>query len=126
MNTNSKILKTQVTSTKGRFILLILTDICNRIITLEASGLIFCSWRGMENITCVVFCDLATRKYSHWLWWLWDKRGSLTTQYTSKSGKLNNGHGAGKDQLSFQSQRRAMSKNVQTTVQLHSFHMLAG
>ena len=31
----------------------------------------------------------------------------------------------GKDQFSFQSQRRAMSKNVQTTAQLHSFHMLA-
>ena len=27
-------------------------------------------------------------------------------------------------QFSFQSQRRAMSKNVQTTMQLHSFHML--
>ena len=31
----------------------------------------------------------------------------------------------GKDQFSFQSQRKAMPKNVQTTTQLHSFHMLA-
>ena len=31
----------------------------------------------------------------------------------------------GKDQISFQSQRKAMPKNVQTTTQLHSFHMLA-
>ena len=31
----------------------------------------------------------------------------------------------GKDQFSFQSQRKAMTKNVQITVQLHSFHMLA-
>ena len=31
----------------------------------------------------------------------------------------------GRSQLSFQSQRRAMPKNVQTTIQLHSFHMLA-
>ena len=31
----------------------------------------------------------------------------------------------GKGQFSFQSQRKAMSKNVQTTAQLHSFHMLA-
>ena len=30
-----------------------------------------------------------------------------------------------KSQFSFQSQRRAMSKNVQTTAQLHSPHMLA-
>ena len=29
------------------------------------------------------------------------------------------------DQFSFQSQRKAMPKNVQTTTQLHSFHMLA-
>ena len=47
------------------------------------------------------------------------------TQYTSKFGKLSSDHRTGKDQLSFQSQRKAMSKNVQTTAQLHSFHMLA-
>ena len=29
----------------------------------------------------------------------------------------------GKGKFSLQSQRKAMSKNVQTTVQLHSFHM---
>ena len=31
----------------------------------------------------------------------------------------------GKGQFSFQSQRKAVPKNVQTTAQLHSFHMLA-
>ena len=31
----------------------------------------------------------------------------------------------GKCQFSFQSQRKAMPKNVETTTQLHSFHMLA-
>ena len=35
------------------------------------------------------------------------------------------GHRNGKDQFLFQFQRRAMPKNVQTTVPLHSFHMLA-
>ena len=34
------------------------------------------------------------------------------TQYASKFGKLSNGHRTGKDQFSFQSQRKAMSKNV--------------
>ena len=34
-------------------------------------------------------------------------------------------HSTGKRQFSFQSQRRAMPKNVQTTTQLHLFHMLA-
>ena len=47
------------------------------------------------------------------------------TQYGSKSGKLSSGHRTGKGQFSFQYQRRAMPKNVQTTVQLHSFHMTA-
>ena len=32
--------------------------------------------------------------------------------------------GLGKGQFSFQSQRKAMPKNAQTTTQLHSFHML--
>ena len=34
-------------------------------------------------------------------------------------------HRTGKGQFSFQSQRRVMPKNVQTTTQLCSFHMLA-
>ena len=47
------------------------------------------------------------------------------TQYASKFGKLSSGHRTGKDQFSFQSQRKAMPKNAQTTSQLHSSHMLA-
>ena len=42
----------------------------------------------------------------------------------SKFGKLISGHRTGKGQFSFPFQRRAMLKNVQTTVQLLSFHML--
>ena len=42
------------------------------------------------------------------------------TQYTSKCGKLSSGHRTGKGQFSFQSQRKAMPKNAQTTTQLHS------
>ena len=40
-------------------------------------------------------------------------------------GKLSSGHKIRKGQFSFQLQRREMPKNVQTTVQLHSFHTLA-
>ena len=47
------------------------------------------------------------------------------TQYASKFGKLSSDHRAGNGQFSFQSQRRSMPKNIQTTIQLHSFHMLA-
>ena len=39
-----------------------------------------------------------------------------------KFGKLSSGHRTGKDQFSFQSLRKAMPKNVQTTTQLHSSH----
>ena len=35
----------------------------------------------------------------------------------SKFGKLSSGHGTGKGQFSFQSQRKAVPKNVQTTAQ---------
>ena len=38
--------------------------------------------------------------------------------------KLSSGHRTGKCQFSFQSQRKAMTKNAQTTAQLHSSHML--
>ena len=43
---------------------------------------------------------------------------------SSKFGKLSSGHRTGKGQFSFQSQRKAMPKNAQTTAQLHSSHML--
>ena len=45
-------------------------------------------------------------------------------QYASKFGKLSSGHRSGKGQFSFQSQRKAMPKNAQTTAQLHSSHTL--
>ena len=43
----------------------------------------------------------------------------------SKSGKLSSGHRTGRGQFSFQSQRKAMPKNVKTTAQLHLSHTLA-
>ena len=46
---------------------------------------------------------------------------SICQQYARK---LSSGHGTGKVQFLFQSQRKAMSKNAQTTAQLHSSHML--
>ena len=47
------------------------------------------------------------------------------TQYASKLGKLSGGHRTGKTQFSFQSQKSAIPKSVQTTTQLHSSHTLA-
>ena len=48
----------------------------------------------------------------------------VLTLYASKYGKLSSGHRTGKGPFSFQSQRKAMPKNAQTTAQLHSSHML--
>ena len=45
-------------------------------------------------------------------------------QYASKFEKLSSGRRPGKGQFSFQSQRKAMPKNAQTTTQLHLSHML--
>ena len=46
------------------------------------------------------------------------------TQYASKFEKLSSGHRTGKAQFSFQSLRKAMPKNAQTTAQLHSSQTL--
>ena len=42
-----------------------------------------------------------------------------------KLGKLSSGHRTGKGPFSFQSQRKAMPKNAETTTQLYSSHTLA-
>ena len=55
-----------------------------------------------------------------WKMMLW----KCYTQYASKFGKLSSGHRTGKGQFSFQSLRKAMPKNDQTTAQSHSSHTL--
>ena len=55
-----------------------------------------------------------------WKMMLW----KCCTQYARKSGKLSSGHRTEKGQFSFQSQRKGIPKNAQTTTQLHSSHML--
>ena len=58
--------------------------------------------------------------FKSWKMILW----KCCSQYASQFGKLSSGHRAGKSQFSFQSQRKAMPKNAQTTAQLHSSHTL--
>ena len=58
--------------------------------------------------------------FKSWKMMLW----KCCTQYASRFGKLSSGHRTGKGQFSFQSQRKAMWKNAQSTTQLHSSHML--
>ena len=59
--------------------------------------------------------------FKSWKMMLW----KCCTQYASKSGKPSSDHRTGKGQFSSQSQRRAMPKNAQTTVQLQSFQTIA-
>ena len=54
-----------------------------------------------------------------------DDAVKVLTQCASKFVKCSSGYRAGKSQFSFQSQRKAMPKNVQTIAQLHSPHTLA-
>ena len=58
--------------------------------------------------------------FKSWKMMLW----KCCAQYASKIGKLSSGHRTGKGPFSFQSQRKAMPKNAQTTTQLHSSHTL--
>ena len=53
-----------------------------------------------------------------------DDAVKVLNSVASKFGKLSSGYRTGKGQFSLQSQRKAMPKNVQTTTQLHSSHML--
>src|SRR5574341_1508647 len=47
------------------------------------------------------------------------------TQYASTFGKLSSGHRTGKGQFSFQSQRKAMPKNAQTTLARNRLFLVA-
>ena len=58
--------------------------------------------------------------FKSWKMMLW----KCYTQYASKFGKLSSGRRTGKGQFSFQSQRKAMPKNAQTTAQWNSPHTL--
>ena len=53
------------------------------------------------------------------------KNDDVKVLHASKFGKLSSGYRTGKSQFSFQSQRKAMPKNAQTTTQLHSSHTVA-
>ena len=62
--------------------------------------------------------ELQLSYFKSWKMRLW----KCCVQYANKFGKLSSGHRTRKGQFSFQSQRKAMPKNAQTTTQLHSSH----
>ena len=54
-----------------------------------------------------------------------DDAEKVLHSYANKFGKLSSGHRTGKGRFSFQSQRKAMPRIVQSTAKLHSYHTLA-
>ena len=78
---------------------------------------------ALESITtnkAVEVMEFQLSYFKSWKVMLW----KCCTQYVSKFGKLSSGHRTGKGPFSFQSQRKAMPKNAQSTAQLHSSHTL--
>ena len=74
----------------------------------------------LEEGVCYEVMEFQLSYFKSWKMMLW----KCCTQYTSKFGKLSSGHRTGKGQFSFQSQRKAIPKNAQTTAQLQPSHML--
>ena len=97
----------------------------NGVITHLESDIMECKVKwALENITT----HKATRRdgipvelFQILMMMLW----KCCTQYACKFGKLSSGNQTGRDQFSFQSQRRAMPKNILTTMQWHSSQTLA-
>ena len=77
---------------------------------------------ALESITTNKASEVMEFQLSYFKSWMMPSK--CCTQYASKFGKLSSGHRTGKGQFSFQSQRKEMPKNAQTTIQLHSSHML--
>ena len=84
----------------------------------SAERLIHTSWSYRKLVEVMGFQLNYFKSQKMMLW-------KCCTQYASKFGKLSSGHRTGKGQFSFQSQRKAISKKVQTEAQLHSSHTLA-
>ena len=95
----------------------------NGVITHLEPDILECEVKwALESITTklVEVMEFQLSYLKSWKMMLW----KCCTQYAIKFGKLSSGHRTGKGQFSFQSQRKAMPKNAQTTTQLHSSHTL--
>ena len=75
-------------------------------------------WEASLRTKLVEVMEFQLSYSKSWKMMLW----KWCTQYASNFGKLSSGHRTGKGQFSFQSQRKAMPKNVQTIAQLLISH----
>ena len=95
----------------------------NGVVTLVEPDILECEvkWAlGSITTKLVEVMESQLSSFKSWKMMLW----KCCAQYDTKFGKLSSGHRTGKGQFSFQSQRKAMPKNAQTTAQLHSSHMI--
>ena len=84
----------------------------------EARGiLIYCCERGKIRRPLVAIFYKTNIQYQ-------DDTAKVLQSIYKQIGKLSSRDRIGKGQFSFQSPKKAMPRNVQTTVQLHSFHVL--
>ena len=94
----------------------VITQLEPDILECEASGLHEASlWTKLVEVMKFQLGYIKSWKIMLW---------KCCTKYASKFGKLSSGHRTGKGQFSFQSQRKAMPKNAQTTTLLHLSHRL--
>ena len=75
------------------------------------------TFRSVQNTFLILIRVCSNPERWYYLW-----KGC--TQYASKFGKLSSGNRTVRGQFSFQSQRKAMPTNAQTTAQLHLSHTL--
>ena len=93
----------------------------NCVITHQQPDILECEVKwALGNITMMEVMEFHLSYFKSWnvILWKW------CTQYVSKFVQLSSGHKTGKDQFSFQSQRKAIPKNAQTTTQLYSSNTL--
>ena len=75
----------------------------------------------LENVSSLIYADASNFNTFHYI--VFKEHIYQSYQKTLNTGILSS-HRTGKGQFSFQSQRKAIQKNAQTTAQLHSSHTL--
>ena len=96
------------------FTSLLLTAICKASLD---SHFAFLHFFSMGMVLIPVSCTMSRTSFH-------SSSGTLSIRSRPLNLFLSSGHRTGKGQFSFQSQRKAMPKNAQTTTQLHSSHTL--
>ena len=101
------------------------TDNHNRVITHLEPDILECAVKGASGSITTIKASGGDGIPVELFQVLKDDAVKVLHSVCQQIWKIQSGHRTGKGQFSSQSQRKAMRKNVQTTTQLHSSHMLA-